>query len=130
MIEHLTVPAKGKMPVTVIHYFFQYPNNYAVSLFRSLVKQLFQALLDLNLSCPRETIEYLELCFGPNNRTQDCRELVDHLIAPPFADWKPSSAALVGWRTAAMMNDSRSGQVWRDFRNGRSSSFCSLEETM
>lgn len=67
---------------TLLHYFFRGPEVAAVNLFRSLVRQALQLHLDRNIKCLGQTVEYLELCFGADNRTQDVNELVDLLLHP------------------------------------------------
>ena len=71
----LSEMAPSGQPAMLLHYFFRHPETDAICLFQSLLRQVLQLFIDLNLGCPTQTVEYLELCFGAVNRTQDCSEI-------------------------------------------------------
>ena len=72
----------------VLHYFFQYPRNRSIDLFRSLSKQLIQTFIDNDKHCPREVANALEMCYGGRNRVADLREVIDYILIPLLSQFK------------------------------------------
>jgi hypothetical protein len=81
-VEMLLARGETDRPPTVLHYFYEFPSTRALDLFRSLSKQVIEALIARGERCPADAAEYLEMCFGAENRTQECDEVVNHVLAP------------------------------------------------
>ena len=80
----------------VLHYFFRYPQADALDLFRSILRQVLELFMTLKRQLPPQKAEYLEQCFGADNRTPECNEMIEQLLAPLLGCFKKPSLCVDG----------------------------------
>lgn len=85
-IHHLVAKFQSYRRTKVLHYFFDYPHNEALDLFRSLSRQLLEDCVANERQCSSRLVHDLETYFGDRNRKPDLDELVDYVLLPLTSD--------------------------------------------
>lgn len=85
MVDESLRAFSNRSTSVVLAYFYQQPHRSAIDCFRSLVKQLLAALIDISKPCPKDIREQIEEDFGAANRQPETKELVTDILIPLLA---------------------------------------------
>lgn len=77
------------------------------------MKQAVEALIALKQQCPENAAEYLDICFGAGNASQELGEVVDRILGPILSGFKALVICIDG---VELCDDDERDKIWDGIR--------------